>query len=169
MSEVSFSEDAVLETEEDAAGTKYLMCRLGEEIYGIDIKVVTDIIELQEITALPDMPAYVKGVINLRGKVIPIIDLRLRFNMDERAYDDRTVIAVVNVRDQAVGVVVDTTTEVHDVHEADISAPPEFRGGTSESRYISGLGKLDEQVIILLDMEKLVNEKEAGMLVKSSV
>jgi purine-binding chemotaxis protein CheW len=158
------SGEIVEEETEESAGTKYLMCKLGEEIFGIDIRYITDIIELEKITAIPDVPGYVRGVINLRGQVIPIIDIRLRFNMEERSYDDRTVITVVNIHDRSVGFVVDTATEVQDIYKQDISPPPEFRARAGKEQYINGLGKFEDQVVILLDMEKLVGEKEASKL-----
>ena len=103
------------------------------------------------------MPRYVKGVINLRGQVIPIIDLRLRFNMEEREYDDRTVITVVNIRSTSIGFIIDTATEVQDIPEKDIDPPPAFQGRDDRQKYIAGLGKIDRDVTILLDVEKLVS------------
>ncbi len=149
------------EVDEDVQENKFLMCKLGNEVYGIDITHVTDIIELQKITEVPDMPEYVRGVINLRGQVIPIIDLRLRFNMEAREYDDRTVITVVNIRDTSIGFIVDTATEVQDIPDKDIDPAPSFQGGEEKKKYISGLGKIEAQVIILLDMEKLIEQEEA--------
>ena len=147
----------IVDDEDEVLDTKYLMCKLGNEVFGIDIQHVTDIIELQRITEVPDMPLYVKGVINLRGQVIPIIDLRLRFNMEERGYDDRTVITVVNIRNTSIGFIVDTATEVQDIPEKDIDPPPKFQGKDEKERYIAGLGKIGKDVTILLDVEKLVS------------
>ena len=153
-------EDMMVETEDEVLENKYLMCKLGNEVYGIDIQHVTDIIELQKITEVPDMPPYVKGVINLRGQVIPVIDLRLRFRMEERAYDDRTVITVVQIRNNSIGFIIDTATEVQDIPEKDIDPPPKFQGEEAKQKYIFGLGKIDSEVIILLDIEKLMGEAE---------
>src|SRR6056297_1384779 len=144
------------EADEEVQENKYLMCKIGGEVYGIDIQHVTDIIELQKITEVPDMPKYVKGVINLRGQVIPVIDLRLRFGMEEREYDDRTVITVVRFKDYVIGFIVDTATEVQDIPEKDIDPPPKVHGDEAEQKYILGLGKIDSEVIILLDIEKLL-------------
>lgn len=146
--------------EDEIQDNKYLMCKLGHEVFGIDIAFVTDIIELQKITEVPDMPRYVKGVINLRGQVIPIIDLRLRFNMEERDYDDRTVITVVNIRNTSIGFIVDTATEVQDIPDANIDPAPDFQSRDERQRYIAGLGKIDREVTILLDVEKLVTGEE---------
>ena len=152
------------ETDDEIQENKFLMCRIGREIYGIDIQHVTDIIELQKITEVPGMPEYVRGVINLRGNVIPVIDLRLRFGMESKEYDDRTVITVVNIRDYSIGFIVDTATEVQDIPKKNIDPPPGFQETGEKSKYIAGLGKLEDQVIILLAMEKLVGQDELESL-----
>ena len=100
------------ELEEDSQEGQFLTFTIAEQEYGIEIRHVTEIIGIQTITGLPDVPEFVKGVINLRGKVIPVIDVRLRFAMPERAYDERTCIVVVNINDASVGLVVDTVSEV---------------------------------------------------------
>ena len=148
------------ETDDEVQENKFLMCKIGEEIYGIDIRHVTDIIELQKITEVPEMPDYVKGVINLRGNVIPVIDLRLRFHMGEREYDDRTVITVVKINDYSIGFIIDTATEVQDIPEKNIDPAPRFQEKEEKKKYIAGLGKIDEQVIILLDIKNLVGQEE---------
>jgi len=148
------------ETDDEIQENKFLMCKIGEETYGIDIQHVTDIIELQKITEVPDMPEYVRGVINLRGNVIPVIDMRLRFGMDSKEFDDRTVITVVNIRSYSIGFIVDTATEVVDIPEKNIDPPPTFQESGDGNKYIAGLGKLEDQVIILLEIDKLVGEAE---------
>jgi purine-binding chemotaxis protein CheW len=148
------------ELDDEAQENKYLLCKLGNEVYGINIIYVTDIIELQEITEVPDMPEYVQGVINLRGNVIPVIDLRLRFGMEPREYDDRTVITVVKIDESSVGFIVDTATEVQDIPEKDIDPPPTFRKSGAGTQYISGLGKTEEKVIILLDLQSLMVQED---------
>jgi purine-binding chemotaxis protein CheW len=153
-------EDLFLETDDEVQENKFLMCRIGSEDYGIDIRHVTDIIELQKITEVPDMPNYVKGVINLRGQVIPIIDLRLRFGMEQREYDDRTVIAVVKIDELSIGFIVDTATEVQEIPDADIEEAPSFKGNEARNRFVAGLGKVGEDVKIILDVSKLVVHEE---------
>ena len=148
------------ETDDEIQENKFLMCKIGNETYGIDIQHVTDIIEMQKITEVPDMPEYVRGVINLRGNVIPVIDFRLRFGMEWKEFDDRTVITVVNIKDYSIGFIVDTATEVVDIPEKNIDPPPSFQEGGGKQKYIAGLGKLEDQVIILLDMQKLVGQEE---------
>lgn len=161
MSKIWDEQDEMLtEADEDLQEQKYLMCKLGNEVYGIDIQHVTDIIELQKITEVPDMPPYVKGVINLRGQVIPVIDLRLRFKMEAREYDDRTVITVVQMQNNSIGFIVDTATEVQEIPEKNIDPPPKFQGEEAKQKFILGLGKIESEVIILLDMGKLVGEAE---------
>jgi purine-binding chemotaxis protein CheW len=145
--------------DEDTQKDKYLTFTVGKEDYGIEISHVTEIIGIQKITDVPDMPAYIKGVINLRGKVIPVMDVRLRFRMPEREYDDRTCTVVVSVNGTPVGLVVDTVKEVVDIPENQIELPPEV-AESSTQRYIKGLGKIGEDVKILLDVEKLVRNED---------
>ena len=156
-------DDLLDEDDEDTQKDKYLTFTVGKEDYGIEIYFVTEIIGIQKITDVPDMPGYVKGVINLRGKVIPVMDVRLRFNMPERAYDDRTCIVVVNVNGTAVGLVVDTVKEVADIPQNQIELPPEV-ADVSTQHYIKGLGKIGEDVKILLDVEKLVRSEGMGTM-----
>ena len=150
---------------EDTQANKYLFFKIGKESYGIGIKHIIEIIELQHISAVPDMPLYVKGVINLRGKVIPIIDLRLRFNLEERQYDDRTCIVVNEIDRVLIGFIVDTVEEVIEIPENQVEPPPKFKSSTGQDRYVSGLGKVGEAVKILLDVEQIVDDqaiREAG-------
>lgn len=143
--------------DEDALANKYLLATLNKETYGIDISYVTDILEMQKITEVPDMPDYVRGVINLRGQVIPAIDLRLKFSMPFREYDDRTCIVIVNVGDNSIGFIVDTVSEVIEIPEADIDPPPDYQAtGEKKRQFISGLGKAEGSVKLLLDVEALV-------------
>ncbi len=134
---------------------KYLTFVLGTEFYGIDIQFVREIIGMQSITRVPDVPGFIKGVINLRGKVIPVMDVRTRFNMESRAYDDRTCIIVIHVGDWLVGLVVDTVSEVLDIPEADIEPPPEAFGHRQD-HFIAGMGKVGNEVRMLLDAQKLL-------------
>jgi purine-binding chemotaxis protein CheW len=157
----------LLEAQEDTQEGKYLTFSMGKEEYGIEIRNVTEIIGIQNITDLPDMPNYVKGVINLRGKVIPVMDVRLRFGLVERAYDERTCIIVVNIRNAAVGLIVDSVSEVVDIAAEQIEPPPLVRAGQS-SRYVSGLGHVENTVKILLSISDLLYEGEMENMVESS-
>ena len=141
--------------EEDSQAGKYLTFLLGNEEYGLEIRYVTEIIGMQKITEVPDMAEYVKGVINLRGKVIPVMDVRLRFGAQSREYDDRTCTVVINVKEQTMGLIVDRVSEVMDIPQENIQGTPELRRGRS-NRFISGMGKVEEDVKLLLDVEKLL-------------
>ena len=143
------------EEDEDTQVDKFLTFLLCQEEYGIEIRYVTEIIGIQNITEVPDMPHYIKGVINLRGKVIPVMDVRQRFSLQERAYDDRTCIIVINIDEQSVGLIVDRVSEVLDIPEAQVEPSPKVKSGES-SRYIQGMGKVGNRVKILLDARQLM-------------
>lgn len=140
---------------EDSQEGKYLTFVLGREVYGLEIRYVTEIIGIQKITPVPDMPGYVKGVINLRGKVIPVMDVRLRFRMSKREYDERTCIVVINAKKVAVGLIVDTVKEVLEIAPDQIEASQHFRQGYG-NQFMKGMGKVGEDVKILLDAESLL-------------
>jgi purine-binding chemotaxis protein CheW len=144
---------------EDTQEDKYLTFVIGKEDFGIEIRYVTEINGIQGITEVPDMPPYVKGVINLRGKVIPVMDIRLRFGVEERPYDDRTCIIVININEQPVGLIVDRVLEVLDIPKSEIEPPPMMRKGRS-NRFIQGMGKVGDQVKMLLNASKLLFDEE---------
>ncbi len=152
------------EEDESSQANKYLLFNLKDELYGIAIANITEIIEMQRITEMPDMPGYVKGVINLRGRVIPVIDLRMRFGMEERAYDDRTCVVIANIGEASMGFIVDTVAEVHDILEKNIEPPPDFKTDAGRNHYISGLGKIGDKVTILIDVDKILHEKELNTI-----
>jgi purine-binding chemotaxis protein CheW len=156
------------EDNEDTQANKYLFFKIGSESYGIGIRHVIEIIELQAISAVPDMPSYVKGVINLRGKVIPIVDLRLRFDMPEREYDNRTCIVVVEVDSILLGCLVDTVEEVMEILERDIEPPPKFKTLSGRDQYISGMGKADDSIKILVNVEKIVRDENLSDIQEQS-
>lgn len=143
------------EVDEDTLEGKFLTFPLGKEEYGLEIRHVTEIVGIQKITEVPDMPPYVKGVINLRGKVIPVMDVRVRFSFEEKEYDEQTCIIVVNISDAPVGLIVDTVSEVISITGSNIDPPPSVKKGDS-SRFIKGLGKVGETVVILLDIGQLL-------------
>ena len=145
---------------EDTQEGQFLTFTLARQEYGIEIRHVTEIIGIQRITDLPDMPAYIKGVINLRGKVIPVVDVRLRFGMENRKYDERTCIIVVNFNDAAVGLVVDTVSEVMNIPAHNIEPSPKASLKSSGGRFIKGLGKVEDDVKILLDIEQLLFDED---------
>jgi len=156
-------EELLDEENEDTQKDQYLTFRMGDEDYGIEIRHVIEIVGIQKITEVPDMPDFVKGVINLRGQVIPVIDVRTRFQMPPRDYDDRTCVIVVNINETNVGLIVDTVSEVREIPEQHVAPPPKVRRGPG-SRYILGLGKVGDDVKILLDVNKLLFDEELGQL-----
>lgn len=148
---------------EDTQAGKFLTFVLGEESYGLEMRAVTEIIGLQKITPVPDMPTFVRGVINLRGQVIPVMDVRARFRMPDRAYDDRTCIIVIQVQSVTVGLIVDTVSEVLEIPEGQIESPPRL-GGEGSSRFIRGIGKVGDDVKIILNADRLLHEQEVEAL-----
>ncbi len=146
---------------------KYLTFSLAEEEYGIGILKIKEIIGLMPITAVPRTPDYVRGVINLRGKVIPVIDLRLRFSMDEKEYTDRTCIVVVEIGGQSmemiIGIVVDSVSEVLNIKSEDIEDTPAF-GTSLNTEYILGMAKVEGGVKILLDIDTVLSSEEMAYL-----
>ncbi len=160
------NQDVFLEQEEDTQRGKFLSFVIGEEEYGIEIRYVTEIIGIQNITAVPDLPAYVKGIINLRGKIIPVIDVRLRFRKEPMEYNDRTCIIVVDIDGISVGLIVDNVSEVLSMAEESIVPPPDTRTGF-HNRYIKGIGKVANKVILILDGEVLLQGEELESLTHS--
>jgi purine-binding chemotaxis protein CheW len=149
---------------------KYLTFTLADEEYGIGILKIKEIIGMMPITAVPKTPHYVKGVINLRGKVIPVIDLRLRFGMESIEYTERTCIIVVEIAGETgkvmIGIVVDTVSEVLNIKGDDIEETPAF-GTRLNTDYISGMAKMDDGVKILLDIDRILRSEEITLLEKT--
>ncbi len=152
---------------EDTQKDKYLTFHLAGEDYGIEIRYVIEIIGIQKITEVPDMPDFIRGVINLRGKVIPVMDVRARFKIEDRAYDDRTCIIVVNIEGTEVGLVVDEVSEVADIPSKNVEPPPRT-GKSNGSRCIQGMGKIGEEVKILLDVQELLFDNEMQKLISTA-
>lgn len=141
---------------------KYLTFSLAGEEYGIEIRKIKEIIGMMPITSVPQTPGFVKGVINLRGRIIPVIDLRLRFGMDEVAYSERTCIIVVEMQGKGVivvGLVVDSVSEVANIKDQDIEDAP-LIGGSLNTDYIFGMAKTQGSVKILLDIDRVLTSDE---------
>ncbi len=147
------------ETEEDTQKGRFLTFSLDKESYGIEIKYVTEIIGIQEITEIPELPEHVRGIINLRGKIIPVMDIRVRFKKESKAYNDRTCVIVVDIKDISMGIVVDGVSEVLTIPDQDIVEPPQMNKSYN-NRYIKNIGKVGNDVKLLLDCEKLLTEEE---------
>ncbi len=150
---------------------KYLTFSLEDEEYGIGILKVKEIIGMMPITSVPRTPEFVKGVINLRGKVIPVMDLRLKFSMEAIPYSERTCIIVVEIESQdstvLIGIVVDAVSEVLNINEEEIEATPTF-GTKLDTDYILGMAKMEGGVKILLDIDKVLSAKEIAVLEKTA-
>lgn len=139
----------------------YMTFKSGNECFGLKIQYVSEIIQFQAITAIPETEDYIKGLINLRGKVIPVIDVRLRFRQEPFEYDDRTCIIVLNVRSMLIGLIVEKIAEVVDIAEDSILPPPTIgRADKAHSKYVYGIGKVGNSVKLLLDPDKLLNDDD---------
>ena len=164
MSELTKTMDQAVKAMTDREG-KYLTFSLAGEEYGIGILKVKEIIGMMPITTVPRTPSYVKGVINLRGKVILVVDLRLKFGMEEMAYTERTCIIVVEIRGQGgsllIGIVVDSVSEVLNIKGADIEETPTF-GARLDTDYILGMAKMNGGVKILLDIDEVLGTEETA-------
>lgn len=159
------NEDKAMETV--AGEGKYLTLSLAEEEFGISILTVKEIIGMMSITSIPRTPGWVLGVINLRGKVIPVVDLRLKFSMESRPFDERTCIVVVEVSSGdgllAIGLVVDAVNEVTNIREDEVEATPNF-GIKLDTQYILGMAKTGDRVRILLNINRVLGDDELSML-----
>ncbi len=153
--------EELVENEEDTQKDKYLIFSIGKESYGIDIKYVIEIIGIEPITEVPQLPNYIKGVINLRGKIIPVMDVRLKFKKEEKEYDDRTCIIVVEIGEICIGLIIDRVLEVVNIDENNIANPPKTNSNKDNANnYIKGIGKIQNEVMLLIDCQKLLEEDE---------
>lgn len=142
--------------------SSYLTFSIENEIYGISIKNITEIIGMQPITTVPAMPSFIKGIINLRGMIVPVMDLRVRFSRPEIEYNDRTCVIIIELNNIFLGLIVDSVLEVRNISEDKISEPPKINSSNSE--FIEGIGLLEETVAILLSCEKLLSQEELSQL-----
>lgn len=141
---------------------EFLTFVLGTENYALDIMTVKEIRGYEEVTKIANAPAYIKGVLNLRGDIVPIVDLRLKFNVGEATYNEFTIVIMLMMKDRIVGIVVDEVSDVIKVNESDIKAPPEF-GVAFDSAYLHGLTSIKEQMVILVNIQKLISSDELGL------
>jgi len=149
--------------EEDTLKGRYLTFSVGDESYGIEVRYVTEIVGIPKITEIPELPEYVKGIINLRGKIIPVMDVRLRFKKEPKEYNDRTCVIVIDINDLSIGLIVDTVSEVITIPDQDIVDPPQMNKGFN-NRYIKSIGKVGNDVKLLIDCEKLLTPDELEAL-----
>jgi purine-binding chemotaxis protein CheW len=135
---------------EDIAGREFLAFKLGKEEYGIDILKVQEIRGYEAVTRIASAPEFIKGVINLRGIIIPVVDMRIKFQLGEAVYDQFTVVIILNINGRVVGMVVDSVSDVTTLTQDQVKPPPEM-GTAFSTEYIVGLGTIDERMLILVD------------------
>lgn len=153
----------------DTAGQEFLVFTLAAQEYGIDILKVQEIrgYDSQSVTRIANVPSFVKGVTNLRGIIVPIVDMRIKFNLETVEYNHQTVVVILNLKTRVVGVVVDGVSDVLMLQPGHISAAPQF-GTAFSTEYLTGIGTLGERMLILVDIEKLMTSEEMA-LVESAV
>ena len=147
--------------EDEIQKEQYMTFKCSDEIYGISIKYVNEIIGLSQITKVPETQAYLIGLINLRGKIIPVIDVRIRFGKEPLEYNDRTCVIVIDVKSTVIGLIVDAIDEVAAFAENEITPPPSVSDLAMQAKkYVFGIGRVNGEVKLLLDPDKLINDPE---------
>ena len=162
------SETALHQAVTGGQDKEYLSFVLGDEHYALDITTVKEIRGYEQVTKIANAPAFIKGVINLRGDIVPIVDLRIKFNVGEATYNDFTIVIMLNIQERIVGIVVDGVSDVIRLSEEQVLPPPEF-GVALDSRYLHGLADLDENMVILVNIESLITSEELGLVAPESV
>ncbi|MBE9608801.1 chemotaxis protein CheW [Chitinilyticum piscinae] len=157
-----------MEQLQDAGNQELLVFTLGVEEYGIDILKVQEIRGYDAVTSIANAPAFIKGVINLRGNIVPIVDMRIKFNLGNVTYDQFTVVIILSLVGRTVGIVVDGVSDVVTLNAEQLRPAPEF-GAVLDTSYIKGLGAIDERMIILLDIEKLMTSQEMALIEETAV
>ncbi|MCE9682821.1 chemotaxis protein CheW [Halomonas alkalisoli] len=150
-------------TAAEAHNREFLVFSLGEEEYAVDILKVQEIRGYENVTRIANAPDFIKGVTNLRGVIVPIVDLRIKFHLDKVEYGGQTVVIVVNVEDRVVGIVVDGVSDVMMLTPDQIKPAPEF-GVTLSSDFLSGLGSLDDRMLVIVDIDKLLTSDEMALV-----
>lgn len=159
--------EEIIEEDEDTQKGKYMTFKSGDETYGLGISYVSEIIGIQQITVIPETEEYIKGLINLRGKIIPVVDVRIRFKKEPKEYNDRTCIIVIEVKGVMIGLIVDTIAEVVTISDEDIVPPPSLGANAHTNKYVYGIGRVGNEVKLLLDPDKLLNDEELESLKES--
>lgn len=154
---------SIVDIDVDSMKGRFLTFLNGEETFGIEIEHVMEIVGIQPITEMPEMPDYIKGIINLRGRIIPVLDVRLRFKKPQIEYNDRTCIIVIDFGGKSIGLIVDSVSEVLAIPDEDIAENPEISTRGSHG-YVNGIGKIGEKVVLMIDCEKLLNEEEFNIV-----
>ena len=148
--------------QDNSKGSEFLAFTMGQEEYGLDILRVQEIRGYEAVTTLANAPAYLKGVVNLRGVIVPVIDMRIRFNLGTPTYDQFTIVIVLNIRGKVMGMVVDSVSNVTTLTPEQIRPAPDM-GSAMDTGYLIGLGTLDERMLILIDIDKLMSSDEIGL------
>ncbi|MCX6154319.1 MAG: chemotaxis protein CheW [Candidatus Kapabacteria bacterium] len=161
-------DDDDFDSEVDSQLDKYITFKIGAEDYAIEIRYVSEIIGIQKISHIPYMPTYLKGIINLRANVIPVIDVRLKFGYIEKSYNDRTSVLIINLNEATIGLIVDEVSEVLDIPANQIDPPP-IAGKQTKNRYIKGFGKVADTVIIILDISNILPEEEFNVILNANI
>lgn len=155
-----------LQSEQTAVkALEYLSFTLGQEEYGIDIQKVQELRGYDAVTRIANAPEHIKGVVNLRGIIVPIVDMRVKFNLGTPTYDQFTVVIILNIGSRVMGMVVDSVSDVITLTPEQIKPAPEM-GSVLDTDYLIGLGTLDERMLILVDLEKLMSSDEMGLIEK---
>jgi purine-binding chemotaxis protein CheW len=149
----------------DVAGKEFLAFTLGQEEYGIDILRVQEIRGYEQVTRIANSPDFIKGVVNLRGIIVPIVDMRIKFNLGTPSYDQFTVVIILNIAGRIMGMVVDSVSDVTTLSPEQVKPAPEM-GTAFDSDYLIGLGTLNERMLILVDIDKLMSSSEMGLIEK---
>ena len=149
-------------TQDTKAGQEFLAFTMGQEEYGLDILKVQEIRGYEAVTTLANAPAHFKGVINLRGTIVPVIDMRIKFNLGTPTYDQFTIVIVLNIAGNVMGIVVDSVSDVTTLTSDQIRPPPQM-GGVINTDYLIGLGTIDERMLILVDIDRLMSSEDIGM------
>ena len=157
------SEAAVQQTDMAGDDREVLSFVLGDEHYALDITTVKEIRGYEQVTKIANAPDFIKGVMNLRGDIVPVVDLRIKFNVGEATYNEFTIVIMLNVDERIVGIVVDGVSDVIRLSDEEMLPPPEF-GVAFDSRYLHGLADVDETMVILVNIESLINSNELGLV-----
>lgn len=149
----------------EGSGQEYLVFTLGKQEYGIDILKVQEIrgYDSQSVTRIANVPSFIKGVTNLRGIIVPIVDMRIKFNLEKVEYDHQTVVIILNLKSRVVGVVVDGVSDVLVLQPSQLSAAPQF-GTAFSTEYLTGIGTIGERMLILVDIERLMTSDEMALV-----
>lgn len=151
---------------EDIRQGKYMTFQVGTDVFGIELKYVNEIIQMQPVTPIPEVEHFIKGLINLRGKIIPVIDVADRFGKESFEYNDRTCVIVIAVKNIEVGLIIENIAEVVSIEEEDILPPPTVGHGSIQNKFVRGIGKIGENVKLLLDPVKLLSDDALDFLDK---